>query len=77
MIASVQVGALELHLWGCHVDEVEKPDRLIFDFDPDEGLDFLHVKQAAKDMRGRLKALGLESFRDGDRRQGRACDCAA
>jgi len=62
LIASVQVGALELHLWGCHVDEVEKPDRLIFDFDPDEGLDFLHVKQAAKDMRGRLKALGLESF---------------
>ena len=47
---------LELHLWGCHVDEVEKPDRLIFDFDPDEGLDFSHVKQAAKDMRARLKA---------------------
>lgn len=62
LIASVQVGVLELHLWGCHVDEVEKPDRLIFDFDPDEGLDFAQVKQAAKEMRARLKALGLESF---------------
>ncbi len=62
LISAVQVGVLELHLWGCHVDEVEKPDRMIFDFDPDEGLDFSHVKQAAKDMRARLQAVGLESF---------------
>jgi bifunctional non-homologous end joining protein LigD len=62
LIAAVQVGVLELHLWGCHVGDVEKPDRMIFDFDPDEGLDFSHVKQAAKDMRDRLKDLGLESF---------------
>jgi bifunctional non-homologous end joining protein LigD len=62
LIASVQVGVLELHLWGCHIDDVELPDRLIFDFDPDVGLDFSHVKEAAKDMRKRLAALGLESF---------------
>ncbi len=62
LIAAVQVGVLELHLWGCHVDEVEKPDRMIFDFDPDEGLDFAHVKSAAKEMRARLAGLGLESF---------------
>lgn len=62
LIAAVQVGVLELHLWCCHVADVEKPDRLIFDFDPDEGLDFIHVREAAKDMRDRLKDLGLESF---------------
>ncbi|MET0276721.1 MAG: DNA ligase D [Pseudorhodoplanes sp.] len=62
LIAAVQVGVLELHLWGCHIDEVEKPDRMIFDFDPDEGLDFSHVKSAAKEMRTRLEGLGLESF---------------
>jgi bifunctional non-homologous end joining protein LigD len=62
LIAAVQVGVLELHLWGCHVDDVEKPDRLIFDFDPDVGLDFSHVKEAAKEMRKRLADLGLESF---------------
>ena len=62
LIAAVQVGVLELHLWGCHVDDVEKPDRMIFDFDPDEGLDFIHVREAAKEMRDRLKGLGLESF---------------
>jgi len=62
LIAAVQMGALELHLWGAHVESVEKPDRMVFDFDPDEDVSFAKVKEAAKDMRGRLKALGLESF---------------
>jgi bifunctional non-homologous end joining protein LigD len=62
LVAAVQVGVLELHLWGCHVDDIEAPDRMIFDFDPDEGLDFAHVAAAAKDMRARLRDLGLESF---------------
>jgi bifunctional non-homologous end joining protein LigD len=62
LIAAVQMGALELHLWGTHVDEVEAPDRMVFDFDPDEGVGFPEVKKAATDMRARLKKLGLESF---------------
>jgi bifunctional non-homologous end joining protein LigD len=62
LVASVQMGVLELHVWGCHIDGVEKPDRLVFDFDPDEGLAFSKVRDAARDMRARLKELGLESF---------------
>jgi bifunctional non-homologous end joining protein LigD len=62
LVASVQMGVLELHLWGCHVDDVEKPDRMIFDLDPDEGLDFTHVRAAAKELRDRLKDAGLETF---------------
>jgi len=62
LMAAVQMGVLELHLWGSHVDAVEQPDRMVFDFDPDEGLPFAKVKQAARDMRERLGALGLESF---------------
>ncbi len=62
LIAAVQMGALEMHLWGTHVGDVEKPDRMVFDFDPDPDVPFAKVKDAAKDMRGRLKALGLQSF---------------
>lgn len=62
LVASVQMGVLELHLWGCHVDDVEKPDRMIFDLDPDEGLDFTHVRAAAKELRDWLKDAGLETF---------------
>lgn len=62
LVAAAQMGVLELHIWCCHVDEVEKPDRLVFDFDPDVGLDFIHVREAAKTMRGMLSEVGLQSF---------------
>jgi len=62
LVAAVQVGVLELHLWGCHVDAIEKPDRLVFDLDPDEGLDFVHVRDAARQLRERLRHVGLQSF---------------
>jgi len=62
LIAAVQMGALELHLWGAHVDDVEKPDRMVFDFDPDPGVSFARVIEGARDLRSRLKKLGLESF---------------
>src|SRR5690606_13427914 len=62
LVASVQMSALELHIWGSHIDKLEQADRIIFDIDPDEGLDFAATKQAAKDIRDRLAALGLTSF---------------
>ena len=62
LVACVQMGVLELHLWGSHVETLEKPDRIVFDFDPDEDMDFSAVRDAATDMRARLQALGLESF---------------
>lgn len=62
VVAAVQMGVLELHLWGSHTGDVEKPDRMVFDFDPDEGLDFARVKTAAREMKTRLHDLGLESF---------------
>jgi len=62
LVAAVQVGVLELHIWDSHTDTLEQPDRMVFDFDPDEGLEFAQVRDAARDMRERLTTLGLESF---------------
>jgi bifunctional non-homologous end joining protein LigD len=62
LVAAAQMSVLELHIWASHRKTLEKPDRLVFDFDPDEGLDFRAVKDAAREMRERLKAHGLESF---------------
>ncbi|MHA1559132.1 MAG: DNA ligase D [Alphaproteobacteria bacterium] len=62
LVAAVQMGALELHIWGSHNETLEQPDRLVFDLDPDEDVDFAMVRKGATEMRDRLKAIGLTSF---------------
>jgi bifunctional non-homologous end joining protein LigD len=62
LIACVQMGALELHIWGSHNDTLETPDRIVFDLDPGEDMDFSVVRDAAKAVRDRLAALGLKTF---------------
>ncbi|HYO25049.1 MAG TPA: DNA ligase D [Lacipirellulaceae bacterium] len=62
LVSLVQMGALELHPWPARADNVEAPDRLIFDFDPGEDVAWKAVVDAARDVRDRLAELGLESF---------------
>lgn len=62
LVSSAQIGALELHVWGSRTDKLEKPDRLVLDLDPDEGLDFEDVKSAAYEVRDVLGAAGLTTF---------------
>nr|WP_295887819.1 DNA ligase D [uncultured Devosia sp.] len=62
LIAGTQMNVLEWHLWGSLTKNVEKPERIIFDIDPDEGLGFEHIRAAATDIRDELAALGLESY---------------
>jgi bifunctional non-homologous end joining protein LigD len=57
-----QMGVLEVHPWGSTNDDLEHPDRLIFDLDPDESLPWPTLCSAAADVRKRLKRAGLESF---------------
>jgi len=62
LMALVQMGVLEMHPWGSRVDNPMKPDRVVFDLDPGEGLAFSEVVKAAKDLRAFLDELGLVSF---------------
>jgi bifunctional non-homologous end joining protein LigD len=62
LITAAQLGVLEFHIWGVHIDEVERPDRIVFDLDPDPSVAFPAVRQAALDLRAALDAIGLASF---------------
>ncbi|AWI58724.1 DNA ligase D [Sinorhizobium fredii] len=62
LVAAVQMGTLEFHIWGATIDKLETPDRLVFDFDPDPSVDFTTVKNAAVALRTELADIGLQSF---------------
>ncbi len=62
LISLVQMSVLEIHVWGSRADRIEKPDRLIFDLDPGEDVEWPRVVVAAKEVRLLLEELGLESF---------------
>jgi bifunctional non-homologous end joining protein LigD len=62
LITLIQMGVLELHTWGCTIDHLDRPDRLIFDLDPDPEISWGPLKEAAQSLRAYLADLGLTSF---------------
>jgi bifunctional non-homologous end joining protein LigD len=62
VLTCVQMGTIEFHGWGSRVADVEKADRLVFDLDPDEGLDFADVVSAAFHVHDLLAEIGLVTF---------------
>jgi bifunctional non-homologous end joining protein LigD len=62
LVGAVQMGTLEFHIWGARRDRLDRPDRMVFDLDPDEGVRFPDVAAAARDIRDILADLGLPSW---------------
>ena len=62
VVGLVQKGVIELHVWGATTRDIAKPDRMIFDLDPDPAVPWREVMAAARTTRALLSDLGLESF---------------
>lgn len=60
--ALVQRSTVELHSWNALAADLEHPDQIVMDFDPDPELPFTKVKQAAMELKEILDQLGLRSF---------------
>ncbi|WP_437726334.1 non-homologous end-joining DNA ligase [Sorangium sp. So ce861] len=62
LVSLAQMGILEIHTWNSTTSRLEKPDRVVFDLDPDPSVAWERVIAAALLLRERLAELGLESF---------------
>lgn len=62
LVALVQIGVLELHPWLAGAGDPDRPDRLVFDLDPGEGMGWGELAEAAREVRARLREEGLASF---------------
>jgi bifunctional non-homologous end joining protein LigD len=56
------MGCIDLHTWASRVDRPEKPDWVMFDLDPSEGVGFEEVIEVARLVKQTLDLLELESF---------------
>lgn len=62
LIELVQMGTLEIHPWGGKIDNIEKPDRMLFDLDPDITIPWEKVIAAAFLLKDELLQYGLQAF---------------
>ena len=62
LVYEAQMGTLEFHIWGSSTDQLEKPDMMVFDLDPDEGMDISRIRQGVRDIRSILSELSLNSY---------------
>jgi DNA ligase D len=61
-LALAQFGVVEFHTWGTHRTKLDRPDQIVFDLDPGEGISWREVVEAAVHIKGGLESLGLMPF---------------
>jgi bifunctional non-homologous end joining protein LigD len=62
VVSLAQMGIVEIHTWNSTDDDVERPNRIVWDLDPGPEVTWTHVVAAAKVVRDVLKALKLEAW---------------
>ena len=62
LLSAAQMNAVEFHTWNSIVRRLDKPDRVIFDLDPGEGVKWGRVQEAALLVQTLLSELGLQAW---------------
>ncbi|MDI1341856.1 DNA ligase D [Polaromonas sp.] len=62
LLAAAQLNVMEFHTWNATTRSIGKPDRMIFDLDPGEGVSWAQIREAAQLVHALLKELGLPAF---------------
>lgn len=62
IISEVQMNSYEFHIWSSQVTNINHPNVLVFDLDPDEGIKTSKIREAAKDLKSILDELSLKSY---------------
>ncbi len=62
LVGLVQWGVVEIHPWGSRAPKLDRPDRLIFDFDPDDAVQWETLVESVGMLRKLLDEVGLPAF---------------
>src|SRR5215510_10583612 len=62
VVSLAQMGIVEIHTWNSTADDIDRPNRLVWDLDPGPAVSWTDVVNAAKLLRGVLETLGLTSW---------------
>ncbi len=62
LIGAAQANVIEFHTWNATTRDATKPDRMVFDLDPGEGVSWKQIQEGTELTRALLEELGLVSF---------------
>jgi len=62
LINEAQMNSIEFHTWGSQINNLNNPDMMVFDLDPDEGLSLKKLRDGVKDLKSILDKLKLKSY---------------
>ena len=62
LLGLVQIGVLELHVWGSRAEHLDKPDVIVLDLDPAPDVPWSEIAAAALTLKERVEGLGLNAF---------------
>ncbi|WP_434648082.1 DNA ligase D [Achromobacter piechaudii] len=62
IMSAVQMNVVEFHTWNAVKTAIDKPDRILFDLDPGEGVKWATMQQAAGLVHTMLDELGLQAW---------------